>query len=321
MKPGLQRILDILDEGLVLYRRGFWSFLTISLLWVVPVLVGIGLTVAIGAAGAAIWSDDGGFLLLLLGWMVLLMFIVFSLLAMLSRAALLVQQGERIRLRALVFSPLRLAGMGCYGSVFFLTMSIATSMISMICFCPLSMVITTFLSGFATVADPGAGGILMMIGFSLIMGTIFFLTYALNIAITGAVYSSLVYAIQPFVQERHLSVWDAVRRSLALTAYRIGYNLLAFVLASLLFFALSLAVVIAVGVLLPLPLLWGLGGESPIAKGGSALAWFLGLTLVLPPLPIWMALLYQRNLAAYQGKDLAEQIAAHLHGGKIISQE
>ncbi|HEU5011944.1 MAG TPA: hypothetical protein VFT66_05315, partial [Roseiflexaceae bacterium] len=66
---------------------------------------------------------------------------------------------------------------------------------------------------------------------------------------------------------------------------------------------------------LPLPLSFVLGGESPITAALSAAAWLLGLCVVLPPLPIWMALLYRRNLAARSGADLEAKIQAWLAQG------
>jgi hypothetical protein len=127
---------------------------------------------------------------------------------------------------------------------------------------------------------------------------------------SGATYSSLVYALQPFVQDT-LTFGDSIERSVNLTFYRLGQNLLAFVFASFIFAATSISVTVTLWVLLPLPLFWTLGSESPIAQGSSAMALLLGLIVVLPPMPIWMALLYQRNLDAYQGRDLVERVAAY----------
>jgi hypothetical protein len=81
-------------------------------------------------------------------------------------------------------------------------------------------------------------------------------------------------------------------------------------LTSAIFGALAVAVTIAVGVLLPLPLFIALGEASLVAQGVSASAWLLGLIVVLPPMPIWMVLLYQRNVVARYGPDLAERIGA-----------
>jgi hypothetical protein len=119
----------------------------------------------------------------------------------------------------------------------------------------------------------------------------------------------LIYGLQPFILD-NLSFGASVQRSIDLTFYRTGRNLLAFVLASAIFGGIAVAATTAVGVLLPLPLFWALGDESLVAQGISASAWLLGLIVVLPPMPIWMTLLYQQNQATREGHDLAQQIAA-----------
>ena len=49
-------------------------------------------------------------------------------------------------------------------------------------------------------------------------------------------------------------------------------------------------------------------------------AWLIGLMLVLPPLPIWMALLYQRNRAAHDGTDLRVKVEAWLRTDVALGQ-
>jgi hypothetical protein len=66
----------------------------------------------------------------------------------------------------------------------------------------------------------------------------------------------------------------------------------------------------AIGTLLPLPLLLLLGEDSTMAQGISTAAWLVGLVVVLPPVPIWMALFYQHNQAAREGADMTARIAA-----------
>ena len=68
--------------------------------------------------------------------------------------------------------------------------------------------------------------------------------------------------------------------------------------------ALVLIVSASIGVLTTLPLMSALGTESRLAQAGSLAALLLGMAVVLPPLPIWMALLYRRNLAIRSGAKL-----------------
>jgi hypothetical protein len=301
-------ILDLLDEGLSLYRRGFTSFLLISALWFVPVAIGIGIT-----AATAQYMGSTAMLLVVLGWMLLSIPLAVYLVGVISRATVAIQQGQPVRLKEVLrMGPLRLAGMGCYAVIFYIVVSLITSVIGMFCFCPMYTVLTALLSSIGMAFGESSGMVEtgMMIGLGLVTMMLFMLFYGLSLAMSGATYSSLVYALQPFVQDT-LTFGDSIERSVNLTFYRLGQNLLAFVFASFIFAATSISVTVTLWVLLPLPLFWTLGSESPIAQGSSAMALLLGLIVVLPPMPIWMALLYQRNLDAYQGRDLVERVAAY----------
>lgn len=304
MRQRIQPILDLIDEGLWIYRRGFVGFTLLALLWLAPIAVGIGLSLAL-----AEFAATGVIELIIVGWLLLAFPLLIYLIAALSRATSAVQAGESIRLaRVLALSPLRLAGMGCYGLVFLIFAGVVMSTFSTVCLCPLYLgVVFAFSAGAAVFGQAGAlGGALgTVLIFAMLILSV--LLYALSLVLNGAAYSSLVYALQPFV-ERELTLGAAMQRSIDLVFYRIGQNALAFLTTSLVFGALTVAVTIAVGVLLPLPLGWLLGVESPVVQGVSASAWLLGLALVLPPLPIWMLLLYQRNLAAREGSDLARRI-------------
>lgn len=306
MNPALQSILDILDEGLLLYRRGFVGFILIAASWLVPVAIGIGLSIA-----AAQLLGEAAVFLIIMGWLLLTLPLGLYLIAGLSRATLAVQRGHTISLRAaLAINPLQIAGMGCYGLVFYIITNIIASMLSLLCFCPLYIAMIALFGGIGSALDTTGGlgaGLAVLLG--MLVALLFVLFYGLSLVLSGATGSALVYGLQPFVQAQ-VPLGTAIQRSIDLVFYRFARNLLAFVLASAIFGATAIAVSVAIGTLLPLPLLLALGEESPIAQGVSVSAWLLGLIVVLPPLPIWMALLYQRNLAAWQGNDLAERIAS-----------
>ncbi|NJN66477.1 MAG: hypothetical protein HC884_07065 [Chloroflexaceae bacterium] len=308
----LQPVLDILDEGLRLYRRGFVGFLLIVAIWLIPMLIGIGLTI-----GTAQFWEPAVTLLVALIWFVLLAVLAVYVVGVMSRATLTIQQEGRVNVRrSLAVHPFRLAGMGCYGFVYYLISNLFISSISMIIFCSFYLLTILLLSLGFLVADmtgPFGEAIAMMVVVVLVIFVILF--YGLALALGGTTYSSLIYGLQPFVQER-LGFGAAIERSINLTFYRTGYTLLAFLLSSVVFAVLAITVTIAIGVLLPLPLLMALGEESSIAQVGSALAWLVGLMVIIPPMPIWMVLLYQRNLACYLGTDLVERIAAAGRAGE-----
>lgn len=302
----LQTILDILDQGLSLYRREFVRFLLIVTSWFVPVTIGIGLSMT----AAYYWGETAG-VLIILAWVFLLAVpLMMVLISGLSRATLAAKEGQRVRLRnTLLLSPVRLAGMGCYSIIFGFVANIFASVLSMVCICPLYLVMMFFVGSIGAFFGDNMGsletGVIVFL-FAILM-LLLVLLYGFSMVLSGATYTSMVYALQPFLHE-NLSFGDSINRSMNLTFYRFGYNLLSFILASAIFAAITISVTIAVGVLLPLPLFWLLGEESPVSIGVSTVAWLLGLLVVLPLVPIWMTLFYQHNLDAYQGKDLAERI-------------
>lgn len=296
----LQPILDIVDEGLRIYRRGFLSFVLLTALGVVPLVIGTGLALAT----EQVWI------------VVLLLVLAFPLaiyvIAALSRASLAVQQHDSVRLGAvLAIPPVRLAGMGCYSFIFFFVVNMITSMLSYICFCPALLFAFAFLGGAGVMMDEGSSmGVLAGVVVVLMLFVGMSLLYLLSLIVSGATYSSLVYALQPFVQYDMITFSHAISLSLDLISYRFLFNVSTFLITSTIFGATALTVTTAIGALLPLPLLLLLGEESLVAQSISVCAWIIGFTVVLPPMPIWMALHYQRNSAAREGNDLAARIAS-----------
>lgn len=306
MLSHLQPTLDILDESIRLYRRQFLGFVVLSAICLVPIIIIVGLSFA-----AIKFMGDSGTLIVLLAWAVLTMPIILFFVGSLSRAALMVRDEDTIRTReVLAIHPLRIMGMGCYGTVFYIILNIISTLLSMFCFCPISSALGLVFSGAAGIFG-GNGGFLgdsIMIITWIISAILFVFLYGLLLAFNGATYSSVIYAIQPFVQH-HMSFGSTLKQSRELILYRFGQNLLGFMLSSIIFAAVAISATIAIGALFPLPLIWILGGDSPIAQIGSGIAWLVAFILVLPPLPISMALLYQNNLKKYDGTTLEARIA------------
>jgi hypothetical protein len=295
----IQPILDILDDGLRLYRQGFVMFVLLTALAIVPLAMGI------------MWATatNNGWIALLVA---LLAFpLVVYILAAISRAVLMLQQEYSATLgAALRISPLRLAGMGCYGLLFFIFVTIITSSIFYACFCSALLSGVFSFGGLGALAGENSS---IATAAAFLLGMLIILTLALfyvaGLLLSGATYGSVVYALQPFVQHNGSS-GQLLRLSYELLAYRFSSNLLAFFITSSIFSAISLAASVAIGVLVPLPLFLALGDNSPVAQGVSMFAWFFGFIVVLPPMPIWMTLLYQRNYASRAGSDLQARIAA-----------
>jgi hypothetical protein len=305
MYTTLQPVLDMLDEGLRLYRRGFTVFVLLTAIWIVPVAIGSGLFIAI--------DQSWGMLLTLLLALPLGIYIMGGL----SQATLAVQQHRVPTLReALRIAPLRLLGMGCYTTLFALVSTVAVFVAIGMCFCGGFALLMFFGSAAIAMESTGSAGMAFSVVLGFIIILLFVLLYVLGLVLVGAIYSSVVYSLQPFVQQR-APFGDTVERSLRLLGYRPGSNMLTFLLTSAIFGATALAITTTMGTFLPLPLLLLLGEESPLAQGMSASAWLVGLIVVLPPVPIWMALLYQRNAMAREGYDLANRIATATREGTI----
>lgn len=304
LRAALEPTLDLLDTGVRLYRRNFPRLLLLATLAALP----LGAVAALGLATS--WLAPGLGIVLLLPVSLLVLPLSLYVMGALSRAAAMAAQGVPLSLRqALAIGPLRVLGMGCYGTLFTLVAGAAVSMLSSGCFC----VFYLFgIAGFAAAASVGsvAGAASeVAVGVLAIVAVLTLLViYVAGLILNGAVYGSVIYALQPFVHES-LPFRAAVRRSLDMTGYRFGQNLLAFLCASLVFGAAALATTVALGVLIPLPVIFLLGTESPLAQGITVAALVAGVSAAVPLLPIWMALLYQQRLAAWRGDDLAAQIA------------
>lgn len=318
MTETLQSTLALLDEGLSLYRRNFVAFVLIAASWFVPVACAVGLVIALGSR-----LDDAIVVPLLLIAVLLLFPLLIYLIGGLSRAAVTAAAGQRVRFReALAIHPARAAGMGCFSIIYYILAQVVSSTLSLLCICPLYFFGFLVIGGVADItSQSGALTTLIM----AVVGLIFVGVYIFALIVGGATYSSLIYGIQPWVQEAR-PFGESMQRSFELIGYRFGRNLVVWGLAALLVASVGLTVTLAIGLLLPLPLIYVLGTESPIAQAVSASAWLIGFIFVLPPLPIWMALLYQRNRAARDGAELDARVQAwwqahfppgDLHAGTI----
>jgi len=302
MTEALQPILALLDEGLRLYRRNFVGFVLLTASWFVPVAIVTGTAVAAESWVDARYSGLAGVLLFGGGLLVFFPLLIY-LIGGLSRAAAAAAEGRPVRFReAMAIHPLRAAGMGCFTIVYAFVAQIVSSLISMACICPLYFV------GFMGLAFVGAAANESSAGALAVMAVgIFLLGFYASLMIIGATGSGLFYCLQPWVQESR-SFGASLQRSLDLIVFRFGRNLIVWCLAALLIAAAGLTVMATIGILLPLPLLYALGEEAPATRAATLGAWLIGLMLVLPPLPIWMALLYRQNQAAFDGKELAVRV-------------
>jgi hypothetical protein len=299
----IQPLLDLLDEGLRLYRRGFVRFVTISALGLVPLAIGLGLVIASGA-----YYSEGPLLLGLLVWLPLSMLVLVVAAGAMSRSAIALRSGEPLGLwAALRFGPGRTLGMGCFSLVFLFVANVASSIFSCICLIPFYAILFGSAFGVGGLFESEVFGVALaaLFGALVIIGTLLF--YGFSLVLGGATYCSFVYGLQPFAQEQ-LGIGAAIGQSVDMLFYRFGRNLLAFSITSLAFASMAGVVTIAAAVLIPLPISFALGPESPISYIALSSAWLLGLAAALPLLPIWMAIYYRDNADRREGADLARRI-------------
>lgn len=305
MRQTLEPILDLLDEGLRLYRRGFAPLLILAALAALP--VGL-VVVAVVISSEWLASGFGA----LLSTLVVFAGLPLSLYVMgaLSRAAMMVADGEPVSLRrSLAIGPVRVLGMGCYGTIFSFAASIAVSAVTTFCICGAYFVAVAVIGVAIGIGSTGGPAGEAAVGFFIAIGAVAFVViYGASLVLNGAIYGSVVYVLQPFVHER-TGIGKAIGRSLDLLIFRLGQNLLVFLCASLVFGAGALAATVAIGVLVPLPALFLLGAESTVARAITAAAWVCGISAAVPLLPVWMALLYRRRVVAREGQDLGARVA------------
>ncbi len=307
MKPNiagrLHATLDLLDEGFALYRRSFTGFVLVGLAWLTPIAIATGLLVA-----NAERLSPGWFIVIILAGLILMLPLLIYLIGGLSRAANAAIEGRPIDLReTLAIHPAVIGRAGCFSIVYGILMQLVSSVLSILCICPIYVV--GVITSVALPVAPGESSDVVLAVLLIVSSMLLAGVYLLGFIIGGIGYSSLLYALQPWLIER-LRFGEAMERSVDLIRFRLRRNLLAWGLSALLVFAVGIPVSLAVGVLIPLPALLLLGAESSLAQALARTAWLLGLALVMPPWFISMTLLYRRNLAARSGADLARRVAA-----------
>lgn len=183
LRAALEPVLDLLDEGLRLYRRTFPRMLMLASLAALP--AGALLTASVIASD---WlATPSGTVLLLLATLLGLPLGLYVMGAV-SRAAAMAANGEAVTLRrTLALGPLRMLGMGCYGTVFVVVAVSVVSVISSVCIC------VAYVFGFAgfavfssaSVVGGPAGTAVSVAGIvAVILGVV--LIYAVLLVVNGA---------------------------------------------------------------------------------------------------------------------------------------
>ena len=295
--PALPWVLALLDDGLRLYRRHLPGFVLVASAVLVPVAVGgLLITALVRTQLGESWNELSTLLLAALqypAW-------IYAYLG-LSRASAMALAGDEIKVGpALRLGPLRAVGMGCYNIMFSVIAGIFATILVLSIACPI-LYASTLGAGVLGALGGGSGtlgaaGAVFLVLFGLIS--------LLTILTFGAMISGQVYAVQAFALERR-SFSGSLSRSVDLLTFRLGRNLLAFAGAGAISGTISLAYL---GALLA-------GGQSlltlldielaaPTREALTVAATTASQVLLLPPLPIWMALLHRRLAEERDGADL-----------------
>jgi len=301
----LPSVLEMLDEGLRVYRRSFAGFVLVSL----AVLAGIAMLAITFMAfvrselgDSELWIGLGMLVVLLLGYPLL----VYAM-AALSRAAEAALDGRPIALgQALRLHPLRGCGMLVFNALFAVLSAVIVGIIGSSVSCPItyaSLMAGALLST-ATASNSMLGAVMPL------LTAIGVASWLLSVGFFGAWLMCVVYALQAWVLERRS--WGAsAGRAFEVVTARFGHTLLLFLGAGLLFGTLSLTYL---GSLLGMVAL--LAELTPLdvpelLRDGIVVALVVGsLALLLPPLAIWNVLFFRRVSADRDGGALERRIAA-----------
>ncbi len=303
--------LALLDDGLRLYRRHLSGFLLVGSVLLIPMaLLGILFAALVRTQLGEGWGVVGTLILGLIQYPLLL----YTCLA-LSRTAANALAGRPLALgSALRLRPGRALGMGCYGFILAIVSGLSSSILVISVACPL---LYAMLFGAGFLGSIGGTGMLGAAG--SVFGVIFSLIFLSTLLLTSASFASMAYAVQAFALEDR-PIRSTISRSLDLLFFRLGRNLLVFIgagaiIGTLLMAYLGTILVGGAGLLRLLDVQLSPIATQALSSAVATATW----VLLLPPLPIWMAMLHRSLANERDGVDIvaaAEQWRAAVHGAK-----
>jgi hypothetical protein len=297
----LPAVLEVLDDGLRLYRRHLAGFTLVAT--TVLVLLALFSLSFMAFVRSEIGTSTGWLflavcVLLLLGYPLLL-----YAFAALSRATAAALDGHAISLTsALRLSPIRGVGMVFFNVLFSMLAGMFASVLAVVFSCPISYLSIVAAAAFS-VASSGASASFGLLGVLSQISTFWSLT------VGGAWLASMVYAVQAFVLEQR--PWrEASSRAIDVLTVRFGQSLLMFLGAGAIFGTLLLSYLgsmLALWIFIQDRLLASL---PPLAGDVITIMLIVGsLVILLPPLAIWMAMFYRRQVRERDGEEIARQVA------------
>ncbi len=297
----LPLVLEVLDDGLRLYRRHLASFTSVATaVLIVVALLATSFMAFVRAELGEGWSMLAFAIVLLSGYP-----LVLYTFAALSRATASALDGQPITVPgSLRLNPMRGCGMVLFNVLFATITSICSSIFSIVIICPM-MYISLLSSGlFASFGDDNTtiAGVAFGLIFSQI-GTLW------SIIMAGAWVASVVYALQAFVLEQR-SWTGTAGRAFDLVFTHFGRSLLMFSGAGAIFGTLIVSYLGSLLVLIgTLESRFGLT-LPPLAGDIVTIVLTVGsLVVLLPPLAIWMAIYHRRMARERDGHEIVQRVA------------
>ncbi|MBO9337700.1 MAG: hypothetical protein J7464_03155 [Chloroflexus sp.] len=298
----LDEVMILLDAGVMIYRRYLSSFLALAGIFSLPAMI---VTFQILLTIENLIEASAEDVLLLVSSLLLVPLLIMPPVV---RGMQLVLAGQTPSLRNVIWQRPQV-GRGLLAIGYAGLLAIISMMIFFVVFgfffgisCGLILFIM-YIVVFVSILSHSSFGML----FLPILLFMFLAIYFLYFVFISAGLLAALYGVQPLLDDK-LSLSRAFRLSWRLLFSRLGYNLLVFICAALIFSAIALIVTVAIGVLLPVPFGLLLGTEHPLTRGLSAIAWVIGLAVAMPLVPIWSTLHYQQALIRYTGRDIAHRI-------------
>lgn len=290
-------MVDVLDDGLRLYRRHFWRYVGLAAVALAPLALGARLVIWLGRSSTAEWV-----------WAVLAAWPLASLLlgvywvGSLSRATVTALSGKPFALRgALAIEPRRalrggawavLRGLGAFFYCVIVAVAAMAAWGAVLFVIGACLRIALSVSGVARAVTDALLALMFWLG-----------GFGLLVIIGGMPLASIAFGLQPWFQDERPAAAPLKRST---QVWRDGDAEGMYFVAALAVLCLGAVITLSLSVLFALPFQ---NLSAPFLTRGT-LSLLVAAILVLPLLPIWMALLYRKLSADVDGGELGSRIAS-----------
>ncbi len=292
----LSFMVDVLDDGFGLYRRHFGRFVLLAAAALAPLALVAWLVIWLGQARAAwVWA-------VIAVWPLASLLLGVYWVGSLSRATVAALGGQPIDVRmALAIEPRRALRGGAWAVLRGLRAILYYVVVAIAALCAWGALL--FVIGMCLRAALELAGS-SQVPINLLSTLLFWLGgFGLLVIIVGMPLANIAFGLQPWFQDERPTLAARKRGS---EVWRDGDEDGMYFVAALAVVCLGTVIAVSLVVLLALPA--GVRWEHAAARGTAGAV--VAAVLVLPLLPIWMALLYRKLAADVDGGELGSRIAA-----------